>query len=155
MAYINSGGHLKYIVKDNVSSIKSTRPLSPVHSKVVNCITGGSEVCGLTYSTAKRHARQGLDGHPIPRLSRPKEDLELQAMKISFDQDDLDDTYQKHHDGLIIQLIVGNCLMKRVLVDGGSSANVIFFDTIKAIGIDKTEIIRWMTTLVGFNGDVP
>lgn len=74
-------------------------------------------------------------------------------MKITFDQDDLGDSHQKHHDGLIIQLTIGNCLTRKFLVDGGSSANIIFLDTIIAMGIDKSEITRCSTTLVGFNGD--
>ena len=74
-------------------------------------------------------------------------------MKLTFDHDDLNDQHQKHHDGLIIQLTIGNCLTKRVLINGGSSANVIFLDTLKAMGINKSEIIRRRITLVGFNGD--
>ena len=88
----------------------------------------------------KKIRSTGPDGHPIPRLSRPKEDLELEAIKIPFDQDDLDDAYQKHHDGLINQLTVANCFTKRVLVDSGSSTNIIFFDTIK---------VSWDPTPVG------
>ncbi|KAJ9565054.1 hypothetical protein OSB04_001020 [Centaurea solstitialis] len=53
----------------------------------------------------------------------------------------------------IIQLTIGNCLTKRVLVDGESSANVIFADTLKIMGIDRSNIVRRTTTLVGFNGD--
>ena len=117
------------------------RPPSSEHTKVVSCITRGSEVCGFTYSAAKRHARQGQDDYLIPQSARSKEELEIEAMKITFDQDDLSDQHQKHHDGLIIQITIGNCLTKRVLIDGGSSANVIFLGTLKA------------TTLVGFNGD--
>ena len=98
------------------------------------------------------HDREGGD-HPIPQSARSKEELKLQAMKITFDLDDLNDQHQKHHDGLIIQLTIGNCLTKRVLIDGGSSANVIFLETLKAMGIDKSEIVRQTTALVGFNGD--
>ena len=140
IAYLNSKGHLKDIIKSNVTIMSDVRPPSPEHAKVVN-YTVGSEVYCLTYSSAKRHTRQGADNHPIPQSIRSKEELELEAMKITFDQDDLNDQHQKHHDGLIVQLTVGNCITKRVLVDEGSSANVIFFDTIKAMGIDKLEIV--------------
>ena len=134
IAYLNSKGHLKDIIKSDNATTKSARPPSPEHTKVVNCITGGSEVCGLTYSAAKRHARQGPGDHPIPQSARSKEELELEAMKITFDQDDLNDRHQKHHDGLTVQLTMKNCLTKKELVDGGSSANVIFLNTLKAMG---------------------
>ncbi|KAJ9561930.1 hypothetical protein OSB04_007090 [Centaurea solstitialis] len=148
IAYLKSNGHLKNLLGDD-----SKRPTSPVPTKVVNCITGGSEVCGLTYSAAKRHPREGPEGHPIPNESRTAEDKELDATKISFDIEDMSDTHQKHHDALVIQLTIGNCLTKRVLIDGGSSANVIFAETLKIMGIDRSNIVRRTTTLIGFNGD--
>ncbi|KAJ9542393.1 hypothetical protein OSB04_028899 [Centaurea solstitialis] len=148
IAYLKSNGHLKGIISD-----EAKRPTSPIHTKVVNCITGGSEVCGLTYSAAKRHAREGPEGYPIPDESRTTAEKELDAAKLTFDQDDLSGVNQKHHDALVIQLTIGNCLTKRVLVDGGSSANVIFADTLKIMGIDISNIVRRTTTLVGFNGD--
>ncbi|KAJ9538829.1 hypothetical protein OSB04_031562 [Centaurea solstitialis] len=137
----------------DIISDEAKRPASPIHTKVVNCITGGSEVCGLTYSAAKRHAREGPAGYPVPEESKTTAEKELDAAKLTFDQDDLSGLNQKHHDALVIQLTIGNCLTKRVLVDGGSSANVIFADTLKIMGIDRSNIVRRTTTLVGFNGD--
>ncbi|KAJ9544306.1 hypothetical protein OSB04_024013 [Centaurea solstitialis] len=148
VAYLKTNGHLKGIISD-----EAKRPASPIHTKVVNCITGGSEVCGLTYSAAKRHAREGPEGFPIPEDSKTAAERELDAPKLTFDQDDLSGVNQKHHDALVIQLTIGNCLTTRVLVDGGSSANVIFSDTLKIMGIDRSNIVRRTTTLVGFNGD--
>ncbi|KAJ9557130.1 hypothetical protein OSB04_011744 [Centaurea solstitialis] len=51
ISYLKSKGHLKGVISE-----EQGRPASPVHTKVVNCITGESEVCGLTYSAAIRHA---------------------------------------------------------------------------------------------------
>ncbi|KAI3667940.1 hypothetical protein L6452_43011 [Arctium lappa] len=135
LSWLNSKGYLQELKEK-----KDARPTSPEHAKVINCITGGSDICGTTYSAAKRHASRGPDDRPIPKDIRLKEDAELEAMPLTFDQADLDDVHQKHHDGLIIQLSIGNCLTKRILVDGGSSANIIFFDAVKAMGIDKSEI---------------
>ena len=66
VAYLNSKGHLKDLIKGNLTTGNDARPPSPEHTKVVNCIIGGSVVCGLTYSAVKRHARQGPDDYPIP-----------------------------------------------------------------------------------------
>ncbi|KAJ9539548.1 hypothetical protein OSB04_032281 [Centaurea solstitialis] len=148
ISYLKSKGHLKGLIPE-----EQGRPVSPVHTKVVNCITGGLEVCGLTYSAAKRHARDGPDEHPIPGEARSKTEKELDAMAITFDQDDTQGVHHKHHDALVIQLTIGNCSTKRILIDGGSSANVIFADTLKVMGIERSEIVRRSTTLIGFNGD--
>ncbi|KAI3746808.1 hypothetical protein L6452_09249 [Arctium lappa] len=149
LSWLNSKGYLQELTEK-----KDARPTSPEHAKVINCITGGSDICGTTYSAAKRHASRGPDDRPIPKEARLKEDAELEAMPLTFDQADLDDVHQKHHDELIIQLSIGNCLTKRIRVDRGSSANIIFFDAVKAMDIDKSEITRRSTTLVGFNGGV-
>ncbi|KAI3719985.1 hypothetical protein L6452_20892 [Arctium lappa] len=117
LSWLNSKGYLQ-----ELTGKKDVRPTSPKHAKVINCITGGSDVCGTTYSAAKRHASRGPDDRPIPKEARLKEGAELEAMPLT------------------------------ILVDGGSSANIIFFDAVKAMGIDKSEITRRSTTLVGFNG---
>ncbi|KAJ9538189.1 hypothetical protein OSB04_030922 [Centaurea solstitialis] len=148
ISYLKSKGHLKGVIPE-----EQGRPASPVHTKVVNCITGGSEVCGLTYSAAKRHARDGPDERPIPEEVKSKIEKELDAMTITFDKDDTQGVHHKHHDALLIQLTIGNCSTKRILIDGGSSANVIFADTLKVMGIERSEIVRRSTTLIGFNGD--
>ncbi|KAJ9560920.1 hypothetical protein OSB04_006080 [Centaurea solstitialis] len=127
----NFAGHLKDVIPE-----EQGRPASPVHIKVVNCITGGSEVCGLTYSAAKRHARDGPDERPIPEEIKSKTERELDAMTITFDQDDTQGVHHKHHDALVIQLTIRNCSTKRILIYGGSSANVIFADTLKVMGIE-------------------
>ncbi|KAJ9538941.1 hypothetical protein OSB04_031674 [Centaurea solstitialis] len=141
-------GHLEGVIPD-----EQGRPASPAHTKVINCITGGSEVCGLMYSAAKRHARDGPDERPIPDEVKSKVEKELDVMTIAFDQDDTQGVHHKHHDALVIQLTIENCLTKRILIDGGSSANVIFADTLKVMGIERSEIVRRSTTLIGFNGD--
>ncbi|KAI3735863.1 hypothetical protein L6452_15384 [Arctium lappa] len=43
----------------------SIRLASPEHAKVVNCVIGGSDICGLTYSAAKRHASRGPEELPV------------------------------------------------------------------------------------------
>ncbi|KAJ9552433.1 hypothetical protein OSB04_016478 [Centaurea solstitialis] len=136
ISYLKSKGHLKGVIPE-----EQERPASPVHTKVVNCITGGSEVRGLTYSAAKRHARDGPDERPIPEEVKSKVEKELDAMTITFDKYDTQGVHHKHHDALVVQLTIGNCSTKRILIDGGSSANVIFADTLKIMGIERSEIV--------------
>ncbi|KAJ9556840.1 hypothetical protein OSB04_011454 [Centaurea solstitialis] len=138
ISYLKSKGHLKGVIPE-----KQGRPASPVHTKVVNCITGGSEVCGLHILLPK----------DMCEMVQTNVEKELDAMTSTFDKDDTQGVHHKHHDALVIQLTIGNCSTKRILIDGGSSANVIFADTLKVMGIDRSEIVRRSTTLIGFNGD--
>ncbi|KAJ9539367.1 LOW QUALITY PROTEIN: hypothetical protein OSB04_032100 [Centaurea solstitialis] len=77
ISYLKSKGHLKGVIPE-----EQGRPASPVHTKVVNYITGGSEVSGLTYSAAKRHARDGPDEHPIPDEVKSKAEKELDTIQL-------------------------------------------------------------------------
>ncbi|XP_056697822.1 uncharacterized protein [Spinacia oleracea] len=80
-------------------------------------------------------------------------DKSLAAMIITFDDSDSTDTQQEHHDGLVISLPIGNALIKRILIDNGSSANVLFLEALQEMGLDEKSIIRRSTVLVGFSGE--
>ena len=73
-------------------------------------------------------------------------------MTISFDEED-GDKEADHHDGLVVSLTVSNCLMKRVLIDNGSSANIMFRNALESMGLQEDVIIKKATTLYGFNDE--
>ncbi|XP_074298920.1 uncharacterized protein LOC141629898 [Silene latifolia] len=85
----------------------------PPYSKVVNVITGGSEICGLTYSAAKRHTTETKGDKPEFSLRVNRQDLPA----ISFDEADVPDEAEHHPDALIITISIGNSLVKKILVD--------------------------------------
>ena len=74
--------------------------------------------------------------------------------EITFDEDGSDDIQDRHHDGLLITLHIANLLVKRILIDGGSSANIILLDTLKRMNIPDSDIIRRSSALIGFSGEV-
>ncbi|XP_010682324.3 uncharacterized protein LOC104897199 [Beta vulgaris subsp. vulgaris] len=159
VSHLLKQGYLKDLLtekgKQTVSKNDDRRqpPSSPPHVKVINVISGGSDICGLTYSAAKRHARDGLNQDAVPKELRHPRDVELEAMPITFDDADLGDDRDIHHDGLVISLTVSNCLLKRVLVDNGSSANILMRGALEDMGIDERDVIRKSTVLVGFSGE--
>ncbi|GMN65086.1 hypothetical protein TIFTF001_034145 [Ficus carica] len=60
---------------------------------------------------------------------------------------------QPHDDALVIPLPIGNCQVGRILVDNGSSADILFLVAIKEMDIDQSQIPKATTTLVGFIGE--
>ena len=46
--------------------------------------------------------------------------------QISFGEEDLSRVQTPHDDPLVVTLRVHDCDMQRILIDGGSSANVLF-----------------------------
>ncbi|KAL5760612.1 hypothetical protein ACOSQ2_019450 [Xanthoceras sorbifolium] len=153
-------GHLKEFLTDkgkqtfmnkersrDIASIPPPEP--PKHERTVNVISGGSEVNGVTYSEAKRHSRQaGRMDVQRTRTADPTCNY-----PISFSSDKHMDLFNPHHDELVISLTVANCLIRRILVDNGSSTNVLFLGALKEMHIDECNIVRRSTILVGFSGE--
>ena len=59
----------------------------------------------------------------------------MEGTDIIFTVEDTTGAYFPHEDALVVTLDVGNCVVKRMSVDNGYSANVIFLSTLDAIGI--------------------
>ncbi|XP_010687261.1 uncharacterized protein LOC104901388 [Beta vulgaris subsp. vulgaris] len=159
VAHLLKLGYLKDLLTEKgkeTTSIGEDRhqpPSSSAHVKVINVISGGSDICGLTYSAAKRHARDGLNQNDVLKELCHPHDAELEAMPITFDDADLGDERDIHHDGLVISLTISNCLLKRVLVDNGSLASILMRGALEDMGIDERDVIRKSTVLVGFSGE--
>ncbi|KAI3732604.1 hypothetical protein L1987_63810 [Smallanthus sonchifolius] len=60
---------------------------------------------------------------------------------ISFNEEDRDNVQDPHHDGLVITLYVANHFIRRILIDGGSSVNIIQHVVLKRMGIPESKII--------------
>ena len=74
--------------------------------------------------------------------------------KISFTAKEPEKVLTPHHDALVISFTVANCLVKRILVDNGSSGNIIFQATFKDLGLEENALTRRITPLIGFSGEV-
>ncbi|KAK1260014.1 hypothetical protein QJS04_geneDACA021807 [Acorus gramineus] len=57
-----------------------------------------------------------------------------------------------HADPLVITIYICNCQVQRVMVDGGSSADILFLDAYRRMGLEVEEIKRSNPPLVGFDG---
>ncbi|XP_021756079.1 uncharacterized protein LOC110721237 [Chenopodium quinoa] len=157
VAWLLKKGYLKYLLgkKGKRPEIKqevlSGPPSSPTPSIVIQAISGGSSISGLTYSSAKRISRVGTSASSIPQTYPSNEEKKLDDMVVVFDESRFNEP--EHHDCLVISLHVGHYKMKRVLVDNGSSTNIIFKDALDQAGFKESDIIKKSTVLVGFNGE--
>ncbi|XP_035845292.1 uncharacterized protein LOC118491545 [Helianthus annuus] len=116
----------------------------------MNFISGGSDICGTSYSAAKRHAKETK----AERGDKPTRTTTLTTDKvITFDSDDRDTVQDPHHDGLVITLYVANHFMRMILVDNGSSVNIIQLETLKRTNVSPMDITSKSIVLVGFSGE--
>ena len=58
-----------------------------------------------------------------------------------------------HHDALAISTHISHCLVKRILIDNGSSVNLIMMDSLKDMGYTADDVVKRSVPLVGFSGE--
>ncbi|KAK0580870.1 hypothetical protein LWI29_007278 [Acer saccharum] len=124
-------------------------PDPPRQDRVINCISGGSEVSGVSYSAAKRHTRQVSNAEIQPNREHPSKVDET----VTFRSTDKSDLFSPHHDALVISLHIANCLTKRILIDNGSSCNILFNSALREMQVDESKLSRRTTMLTGFSGE--
>ncbi|XP_010445555.1 PREDICTED: uncharacterized protein LOC104728238 [Camelina sativa] len=130
-------------------AIANTPILPPKHDRVINVISGGSEISGITHSAAKRNTRAVKNSQSRGHTTKG----DTLSCTINFTTDE-SSVPTLHHDALVIQLTVANCLMKRILIDNGSSTNILYMQAYKELGLDEGGLTQKSIPLVGFIGEV-
>ena len=72
---------------------------------------------------------------------------------ITFSDSDLEGCQHPHDDPLVVHVIVANKTIHRVLIDNGSSADIIFASTFDKMGIEREKMEPVNTHLQGFSGE--
>ena len=107
------------------------RPLGEIH-----VISGGFAGGGESSSAKKAHLRS-------IRLAKIAEKVEAMFKlprldtSITFSDSDLEGCQHPHDDPLVIRVVVANKMVHRVLVDNGSSADIIFTLAFDKMGIGR------------------
>ncbi|VFQ63982.1 unnamed protein product [Cuscuta campestris] len=81
------------------------------------------------------------------------EGKKLKTEPIVFSNADLPETGVPHRDALVITIDIMDLLIHKTLVDTGSSVNIMYMDTYKALGLTRDELSPIKTPLTGFTGD--
>ncbi|XP_058181303.1 uncharacterized protein LOC131299740 [Rhododendron vialii] len=96
-------------------------------------------------STSKQVLAVG-PGSKCPRLE------ELPKWTITFTERDLEHVQTPHSDALVVTIQIGVHDVKRVLIDQGSSAEVMYYDLFKKLDLPKLALQPAEIPLIGFNG---
>ncbi|XP_048605714.1 uncharacterized protein LOC106356361 [Brassica napus] len=141
-------GHLNKEVPAKSAGAIPASP--PRQDRVIHVISRGSEISGVSHAAAKkstRNAKHGLE------TTKPKH-LLLGTDEISFTAKEQEKILAPHHDALVISLTVANCLVKRILVDNGSSSNIMFQTSYQDLRPEESALTRKITPLIRFSGEV-
>ncbi|XP_026420357.1 uncharacterized protein LOC113316380 [Papaver somniferum] len=70
---------------------------------------------------------------------------------VTFESEDIEEDMEDHNDSLVLTLRVAGCNIKKILIDGGSSINVLFYDTFKRMELNDEHLMISYYTIYGFN----
>ena len=73
-------------------------------------------------------------------------------LTLSFSKEDKIGTTQPHDNALLITLRIGDYDVKRVMVDGGSAAEVMYPDLYKGMNLKLEDLMPYSSPLMSFDG---
>ena len=71
---------------------------------------------------------------------------------LSFSEEDKIRTTQSHYDALSITLRIGDYDVKKVMVDGGSTAEVMYPNLYKGLNLKLEDLMPYSSLLMSFDG---
>ncbi|RRT62545.1 hypothetical protein B296_00026841 [Ensete ventricosum] len=135
---LNCRGHLSRHVRR--SREPSLHPNGPVE-KQINVIIGGPTSGGDNPSACKAYAQTTIQ-------KRPRQEP---FPEITFRSGE--EEYPDHDDALVISTRIANARVKRIMVDTGSSTDILYFDVFQKLGLIDRDLIPMISTLIGFTRD--
>ena len=70
--------------------------------------------------------------------------------RICFIEEDFEDIDKEHDNPMVISALMHNFLVKRILIDQGSSVDILYLHVIEAMGITRSMYKSYGDALVGF-----
>ena len=105
--------------------------------------TGSSKKARKTYLRMVQNVQ--LMGS-VPKIAQRESPI------IGFSEEDARRLHHPHDDALVVSICVGDYNVHRMLVDNGSSADILYYPAFQQMGIDRTRLIPTNASLVGFGG---
>ncbi|KAF8116001.1 hypothetical protein N665_0024s0026 [Sinapis alba] len=138
----------KLTPKENTATPDLRKTLSDKHPSVfrrINVILGGSPSCNDSVKSIKEYQRKAVTAQRWP--TKPEGET-----SITFLEGDLTDIDQPHNDPLLVELQIGTCEVTHILIDTGSSIDLIFRQTMIKMMVDLKDVKPSSRAFTGFNG---
>ena len=84
----------------------------------------------------------------------PKRARVKRSLVMGLSDEDKIGTIQPHDDALVITLRIGGYNVKRVMVDQGSTAEIMYPDLYKGLSLRAEDLTPYSSPLVSFKGNV-
>ena len=156
--YLIQRGHLRrYVASEGQDQAQPPPPCQPAPAQhqlplgEIHVISGGFTGGGESSSARKAHLRSIRSGGTLEVQVISK--LPRLDTTITFSDSDMEGCQHPHDDPLVIRAVVANKTIHKVLVDNGSSANIIFASAFDKMGIGRENLKPVNTYLRGFSGE--
>ena len=147
--YVKTGEYSKFRDSNKSQHESSSRsddhPFQPPRDVIgeIKTIVGGS-----FRSLKKAWQRQVHSVHMIPSFKQRQTNQDM-----SFNEADARGVKQPHNDPLVIMLNIEGFNTKRILVDNGSSADIIYLPAFQQLKLDPKRLRPFESPFVSFSGD--
>ena len=74
------------------------------------------------------------------------------SLVLGFSDEDKLETIQPHDDALVVTLRIGGYDVKRVMIDQGSAAKIMYPDLYKGLNLKPESLTAYSSPLVSFEG---
>ncbi|XP_020413028.1 uncharacterized protein LOC109947446 [Prunus persica] len=136
------------------------QPTAPVPNPVrqinmISTISGGPTIAGMSNRSMKQYVRAAQFPQVFGiEVNRHQEIPKVRWEPITFCEEEEEGILYPHDDPMIIRAEIANYDVGRVLIDTGSSVNVIFSKAFRGMGIKDCQVNRQLTPLLSFSGDL-
>ena len=121
----------------------------------VRTIFGGLET-GNSSRARKSYAREAKDFDGTQYVNMTEHIAKFSKMDnvaITFTEEEAKKLLHPHNDALVISLRIANSQVHRILVDNGSSADILFTSAVTRINLGGAKLTPVLTPLYGFAGE--
>lgn len=119
----------------------------------IRVIAGGPTLVGDSNRARKNYGRYAMTSKEVlfnlPAAKRAK----VRQVPIMWTDDDEEGILYPHEDALVIKAMMAGTELRRILVDTGSSVDIMFKSALDDMGISDLTLEWTNTSLKGFGGD--
>ena len=150
--YVKRGDFGRYNQKSKQGGSRKDKDRPPPRPQSalgeIKTFVGGPTTRGSFKSLRKSYQRQVNSVHSMPPLKQRRINRDMY-----FSEEDVRGVKQPHDDLLVIMIMIEGFNTRRVLVDSGSSADIIYLPTFRQLKLDPKRLCPFESPFVSFSGD--